>query len=145
MKRRRDLGPTLFDQPVPRPIRAPRRRPMADTSLAAHDALGALSATIEDRILAAIRDAGLWGLTRKELSRRLNVEINVVCGRVNRLIHERKVAFEPPRSAILPVDPAERKRMSKDLFVQRNKSKIVVAWEYLEDWPDAKAFYTRAA
>lgn len=135
----REQQPDLWDPPRSRPAVKPRRRrEFAETSRAAKDRFAANEATIEGRILVAIRAAGRFGITRKELKERLDLEINVICGRVDHLIMTRKLVFEPLRSGILPATPEERRLIPKGMYVQRHRQKIVVAIEYLADWPESK-------
>ena len=112
---------------------------MADTSLHALDSLEPDRASKTARILAAIRTAGVRGLTRQELAAQLHpkVEINAVCGCVDHLLHEAALIFEPLLGAVLPADPA-RRPAKKSRFLLREGRKILVALEYLDAYPETK-------
>lgn len=141
----REEQPSLFDAPPRRPAR--RRRRNAETSLDALDSLGPDRATKTARILAAIRTAGVRGVTRQELAAQLHpkIEINAICGCVDHLLHAAKLVFEPLRGAVGPADYDARRRVKKGLYLLREGRKLLVAMEYLDRFPETKAELESAA
>lgn len=150
----RQEQPDLFTTPRPKPAAPARAKPFADTSRAAHEELhdGGLAATVEARILACIRRAGAFGVTRQEIAERLGLAINVVCGRVDHLLElEQKggrwtaPSFEPFRGGVINPQPNAKGQYPKGLYQQRDGRKIVVAWEYLAHYPDTKRHFDQRA
>jgi hypothetical protein len=141
--RRARYLPQLWDQPRPAPALPSRPRRHAETSLDAYDALGDGRASKTARILAAIRAAGVPGLTRQELAAKLQpkVEINAVCGCVDHLLHDVKLIFEPLIGAVLPA----RRPTKKSVYLLREGRKILVAEEFIDHYPETKRERERVA